>query len=141
MSTRSQIGIYADKKNKIDQPYTVLYKHSDGYIEGTLPLLEEFAKKFKTNRGFFDEEYFGARLIQFLTNQSDDHLKKWQEQRRKETDISPFDMCGYGICGDKMLHGDIEYYYAIYEDRIEVYETHMDCEFKDMTKPIKISKI
>ena len=105
MSTRCQIGIYDESEAKTHEPDALLYKHSDGYEEGTLPILKEFHKKFRESRGFFDAEYFAARLIQHLTNDAD----------------YADSMTGYGI--SKSLHADIEYYYAVYPDRIEMYET------------------
>lgn len=115
MSTRCQIGIYRGLDN-ISCPKVLLYKHSDGYPEGTIPLLKRYVKKIKNIRGW-DIEYLGARLIQALTNRYDRDGKRWAKESNYKYRN---DMCGFGICED--LHCDIEYYYALYPDRIDVYD-------------------
>jgi hypothetical protein len=131
MSTRCQIGIYEEKDSELKDNEVLLYKHYDGYMEGTLPLLKEFVNDFLKSRGFWDTEYLGARLIQFLCNNADEAHKSM------EFTSSSFDFTGYGIC--KHLHGDIEYYYALYPDRIEVYE--VDFDFKDYKDFKKIKTV
>ena len=42
--------------------YVELYKHNDGYPEGTLPWLEEFNKRFVSNNGI-DPSYKMAQLV------------------------------------------------------------------------------
>jgi len=123
MLTRCQIGFYAQKTDKLKNPLVLIYKHSDGYEEGILPQLIEFHKLFIDSRGY-DEEYYPARLIQFLTNHSDKELASFTDRDKKIVDL-----LGYGI--SQGLHGDIEYYYAIYENRIEVYKVPFDSDYKD----------
>ena len=128
MSTRCQIGFYAKKTDKLENPLVLIYKHSDGYEEGTLPQLTEFHKLFMKEKGY-DIEYYPARLVQYLLNYSDNSLK--------ENFPNLIDMCGYGI--SQGLHGDIEYYYAIYEDRIEIYDTPFDGDYNDFELIKKIN--
>lgn len=110
MSTRCNIGIYEDEKSVLENPDIILYKHSDGYPENTLPLLKEFMNNPLNERNRNDYEYQSAWLLHSLIN---DHIRMCIEHKYNENHI------GYGICKD--IHGDIEYYYAIYPNRIEVY--------------------
>jgi hypothetical protein len=120
MSTRCNIGIYEEKEEKLENPDVILYKHSDGYPEGTLPLLKKFMENPKNDRNRYDYEYQSAWLLHTLINQGiEDSITFGYETIH----------VGYGIC--KEIHGDIEYYYAIYPDRIETYKAGFDQEFKD----------
>ncbi len=104
MSTRCQIGFYTDMPTRasIDKPDALIYRHSDGYpdrqygVSATIvPLLLEFTNK----RGFWDSEYCaGYVLAHWMTG-----------------------VTGYGVT--QRLHGDIEYYYAVYDKGLQVYET------------------
>lgn len=71
MSTRCQIGLYQAKPKKLNKPEVLLYKHSDGYPEGTLGALKDFCVFWKGTKGLNNTEYAGARLIQYLTNIDD----------------------------------------------------------------------
>ena len=95
----------------------LLYRHSDGYPDGVLPELEKFLKFWEKARGITDTEYCGARLLQYMCNEMDGIYGKdfMLEDKNNLTGIY-----SYGIC--KNLHGDIEYYYAIYPSAIDIYE-------------------
>ena len=112
MSTRCQIGIYKNEALQLKNWDVLLYKHSDGYVEGTLSLLCDFVYYFNKKRGLTDTEYAGARLIQFLTNQNIFN-----------------NILGYGISKD--FHGDIEYFYKISPTKIEVFKTHFKPNYKE----------
>ncbi len=107
MSTRCQIGFYPAKNSDIAKPQALLYKHLDGYPEGTLPLLEAFCRAFNAKRGLDDIEYAAAWYLHELMTAND--AKGFS---------------GYGIC-DK-FHSDIEYFYFISPTEIRVYETPPD---------------
>ena len=98
MATRSQIGFY-EAGDQLSKPTALIYRHWDGYPEGVLNDIIPILKDFDQNRGLADVEYAAAWLVAKL--KKDDYLN-------------------IGIC--KSLHGDIEYYYAVYPDRIDVYE-------------------
>ena len=120
MSTRCNIGVYEEEDQKLEKPNIILYKHSDGYPEGTLPLLKKFMENPKNNRNRYDSEYESAWLIHTLINQQiEDSIEYGYNLPH----------VGYGICED--IHGDIEYYYAVYPDRIEVYKAGFDQGFRD----------
>lgn len=121
MSTRCQIGVYENDEKKFREFEALIYKHSDGYPSATLPLLIEFVERFLKGRGY-DTEYLSARLVQHLTNESDRDREDYAKQ--KGYDCSAFTFTGYGICKD--FHGDIEFFYAIYPDRIETFEVPFD---------------
>jgi len=126
MSTRSQIGFYDAVESPITKPSMLLYRHSDGYpgsIEkdeyGVVPVLLPYLQKFKLNRGN-DAEYQRARVTSHLMQEHD---------RDRESFL------GYGIqSGEPLLHSDIEFYYAIFPDRLEVYSITWDTSLEDLAK-------
>lgn len=107
MSTRSQIK-YKDSKNNI-----YIYKHSDGYPEGVLPVLVPFVADFFKFRGD-DECYFLAQLIRrfavvdYLYNEK--RAKKHPEIYGKR-EGGVYEFLGWGL--DCEQHGDIEYLYEV----------------------------
>lgn len=123
MSTRCQIGFYKSEKTKITKPYALLYKHSDGYPDSTLPSLIEILGKFEARRGLKDEEYLPAWVSWYLINESVKCFKEWKRGEEINDGIS----CrGHGLCFDKKFHGDIEYYYRITPQKLHVYKIEYD---------------
>lgn len=115
MSTRSQIGIYGNINSNLKGWNVLLYKHSDGYPENLEPLLMNYLKDPQTQRNLNDPEYLGAWLNHYMINEYIMEAKEYYEGRDE-----PILNIGHGICDQ--LHGDIEYYYAVYPDRLEIYE-------------------
>ena len=67
MSTRCHIAVYESEGDaKEDKHHALLYKHSDGYPEGVVPILEPFLKQFKEVRGLDDAEYLAAWTLRAL---------------------------------------------------------------------------
>ena len=97
MATRSQIGFY-EKGDKLSEPTALIYRHWDGYPESVLPEIIPVLQDFDQCRGLYDAEFASAWLVAELK----DYLGN------------------IGI--SKTLHGDIEYYYAVYPGRIEIYK-------------------
>jgi len=128
MSTRCQIGIYESKEKKLKDFEVLLYKHGDGYPEGVLPDIIPFLKWWKDQRGIDDSEYAGARLLQWLCNVHDGCFIT-ENVMRKNTDYTG--IYGCGICKD--FHGDIEYFYKVYPNKVEIYEVPFMEEF-DISK-------
>lgn len=127
MSTRSQIAFYGDKEQELKSWDALIYKHSDGYPEGVLPLLEKFCRAFDKQRGLSDAEYASAWYLIWLGKEREENLARY---RKDSTAMPGFDFIGLGISKD--LHGDIEYFYAVYPDRIEVHAlTHSRYEFNN----------
>ncbi len=116
MSTRCQIGIYESKGKKRKDFEVLLYKHCDGYPEGVLPVILPFLKWWRKERGISDSEHTGARLLQWLCNQSDGELIK---ENPKWVNKDFTGVLGYGIC--KVFHDDIEFFYKIYPNAVKVY--------------------
>lgn len=116
MSTRCQIGVYNKKEDKFEDFQALIYRHADGYPSEVLPEIEKFLKDWKERRGIEDAEYCGARLLQYLCNNKDLFTGT----------------LGYGICNN--FHEDIEYFYKIYPDAIEVYK----CEFDSKPESWKL---
>ena len=136
MSTRCQIGFYEQGVTNLKKHSTLLYKHSDGYPDGVLPIIVPFLKRFNKERGLNDIEYAGAWLVHHLI---EGHIrvmkacyrrmgkgagKVYLDKSLDKSKLNGKDFLGHGICGDHSFHSDIAYYYAIYSDRVEVYETH-----------------
>lgn len=114
MSTRCQIGFYSDAEKDLYRPDVVIYRHSDGYPNGehgVMVALVEWAKTFNKERGLSDSEYAAARALQTLMNTT-----------------APTGTTGYGIDGDKKLHGDIEFYYRVDASGISVYKVRDDAK-------------
>jgi hypothetical protein len=111
MSTRCQIGYYENLE--ATEIKALIYKHNDGYPADTLVSIAEFLKQFGAARGLDDDEYLMAQLLVFLVN----------KQNEGFTDRA-YRFLGFGICGDRKLHGDIEYLYQISPDGVQVYDIY-----------------
>jgi hypothetical protein len=136
MSTRCQIGLYSKKPKKITDVETLLYRHADGYPGsedgkeyGVLADIVPFLKRFNAKRGISDIEYLGAWLVH--------HMIESHMHENKFVEINDRECLSYGVCGVEDFHGDIEYYYAIYPDCIDVYEA----DTNDINKSKLISSI
>lgn len=111
MSTRCQIGFYEPETEDLNKWEALIYRHSDGYPDtehGVVATIKPILDDFNTNRGLDDLEYASAWLVAKLKG-------------------------GYlniGICKD--FHGDIEYYYAVYPDKLEVYQVKWDAEYNHL---------
>lgn len=108
MSTRCQIGFYSSSELELSRPDVVLYRHSDGYPRGehgVLDVLVPFAQRFNKSRGLSDSSYAGARGLEALINAT-----------------APNKTIGYGIDGDRGLHGDIEFYYRVDPSGVYTYK-------------------
>lgn len=107
MGTRSHIAFYRNPDDTdLENWDALIYRHWDGYPEGMLPDIVPVLKDFDEHRGLGDTEYASAWLVKHL---KDDYLN-------------------VGISKD--FHGDIEYLYAVYPDRVDVYATDFDFEGK-----------
>ncbi len=109
MSTRCQIGFYEPESKSLTDFEALIYRHCDGYPgkadgseTGVLADIVPVLRDFDADRGLDDVEYSSAWLVAKLKD--------------TKTNI--------GIC--RAFHGDIEFFYAVYPDRIEVYETPFD---------------
>jgi hypothetical protein len=113
MSTRSQIK-FKDSEHNI-----YVYKHSDGYPEGVLPVLVPFVQEFFAERGN-DECYFLAQVIRrFAIADYKEVLKEiadpesFYNRFTKPRGGQPYQLqfLGWGL--DCIKHADIEYLYEI----------------------------
>jgi len=141
MSTRSQIGFYGGTEKDLNNWQALIYRHSDGYPDGVLPDIMPFLKWWKKDTGRHDDtEYTSARLLQYMTNLHDGRYQKHWEKAEEKGLTGVY---GHGICKD--FHGDIEYFYAVYPDRVDVYETDFNFEgdktINEITKKIKTELI
>jgi hypothetical protein len=117
MSTRCQIAIEGSP--------VYVYKHSDGYPAGVLPVLLPFRDRFYEGRGY-DPEYFLARLLMAFgveertdaahtlanPDPSDPYYKYAASHARKVMEGK--EVLSYGI--DTVIHGDIEFFYWVGKD-------------------------
>jgi hypothetical protein len=134
MSTRSQLGFYRKEPAKatLKKWEALIYRHSDGYPDAVLPDIIPFLKWWKSKRGITDLEYCSARLLQYLCNEYDNHSKEFEKKIGKTALSNDGDytgIYGHGIC--KAFHGDIEYYYAIYPNKVQIYSVGFDKKEKD----------
>lgn len=149
MSTRSQIGFYDKKETPNKKFEALIYRHSDGYPSAVLPDIIPFLKWWKTVRGLSDLEYVSARLLQYLCNEYDVRGKELEKQLgtslSKNTDYTG--TLGHGIC--KGFHGDIEYFYKVYPNSLQIFSCGFDespNEYKllvtiDLEKEVKIEEV
>jgi len=102
MGTRSQIGFYREPgEQNLDNWDALIYRHWDGYPDGVLPDILRCC-------GIFGSIGFGRHRVRLgLVSQT-------LEARLFERWIS------------KGFHGDTEYFYAVYPDRVDVYETALE---------------
>ena len=112
MSTRCQIAFYYDITDALDEPAAMIYRHSDGYpateygvIADLVPALQSFREK----RGFWDAEYTARSVL---------------------CTLATVDGLCYGV--SQKLHGDIDYFYAVYDRRIAVYAAGSAPAFETM---------
>ena len=125
MPTRCQIGFYETEEKDLNNFEALLYRHSDGYQEDVLPEIIPFLKQFNKNRGCSDLEYCSARLLQHMCNKHDEALKEFKTSTHQYT--------GYGICG--AFHGDIEFFYAVHPNRVDVYKVTWTSDPRFRLKP------
>jgi hypothetical protein len=120
MSTRCQIGYYRDFEDEV--PEVLLYKHSDGYPEDTLVAIADFLKEFVPARGVEVPEYLMAQLLVSLVNRSNRERDAFEAKFYADRPAAREpNFLGFGICGDKQLHYDIEYLYKITPAGVQVY--------------------
>lgn len=148
MSTRSNIVIRNQRSwtdhdgEEVEEDERVtLYKHHDGYPEGTVPLLRRF---YQWNGGRnSDVEYSAANLVyyykrwnerndrfnnygdsyplenQSIMNDEDGNLSK--EKTRKAFEVPP-NKTGMGVCTEDHIHGDCEYLWVIEGEVLKMYD-------------------
>jgi len=139
MSTRCQIGFYSSEKKKIENMDVLLYKHSDGYPKEILPLLVHILKRFYEERHQYDEEYMPAWVNWALINESVEKQKQWAQEYEINSPKDGITCIRHGICGDKQLHGDIDFYYRITPKEIHVYEVDYNAESREFKEIHNIS--
>lgn len=102
MSTRAHIVIEGHP--------VMIYKHSDGYPEGVLPVLSDLVLRFNQQRGI-DHEYLAAQIVRAFAFDDADH-------DADSTSPALYNhrpaMTGWGL--DTAMHGDEEYIYLITND-------------------------
>lgn len=136
MSTCCQIGFYEQENTNLLKPDILLYRHSDGYPGtangkkyGVLTDLVPFLNLFQKRRGLNNIEYVAAWTlhhlisihIEIMKNVYNDPLDERKDGR---------DCLGNGIC--KEFHRDIEYYYAVHNLKLTVYEVNFSVKEKEM---------
>ena len=120
MSTRAQIVVKGNEEAKI-------YKHSDGYPDGVMPVLTELLQQFIAERGN-DPEYCTAQIIRAFARDDEKHRIRQLEYLEKEIlnladkqeasfyktlkeSYSKPSMLSWGVSND--WHLDIEYFYYV----------------------------
>jgi hypothetical protein len=95
MSTRCQIEFYDADPTDAAEPAARIYKHSDGYPDGVLPLLKTLEKVLAKGNNMY-----GARL-----SDPEWAAAEFVSQFRKKM--------GGNIYVTQTIHGDIEYLYRV----------------------------
>jgi len=115
MSTRAQIKL-KDSEDNIH-----IYKHSDGYPQGVMPVLAPFVERFMKNRGY-DASHLLCQIVRVFAVRG--HINSCMETddmyKPKPGDYFSFDgdYIGWGL--DCCKHGDIDYLYEI-DDEGSIY--------------------
>ena len=145
MSTRCQIGFYAKGETNLNKYNGLIYRHCDGYPEeGVLPDIMPFLRWFNKARGLDDLDYAAARLLQYLCNIDDGQTKAMNKNLgHKQTVLEKIALTGiynYGILN--RFQDDIEYFYAIHPDKIDIFEVDFNGEEapKDINDRVKLIK-
>ncbi len=128
MSTRCQIEWIWDKEK------CLTYRHSDGYPDGVVPDLLEYLKwmGFRAD----DLEYCVATWFYFTKRYYEQEFLKGKRWNSDEVahDCNSIVKLGYGVCADKQLHGDIEYFYEVDLKKREIRAYNVNNRFTDKVK-------
>lgn len=116
MSTRCQIVVQADAQSFVtpdqDGLHPVyIYKHSDGYPRGVMPILGPLIAHFNKTRGA-DAPYLVAQIVRAFAVADFQHDAK-----------STQSMIGWGL--DNSFHGDVEFIYYIKASKTQGYEVEI----------------
>jgi len=105
--TECQIAVYPKRDASLKDFEALLFVRNDGYpgeldgsLPGIVPEIVPFILKFLEKCGYYDESYLAARLLCFLCD-------------------GPDVVTGHGI--DKHFRPGNSYFYAIFDDRLEVW--------------------
>lgn len=120
MSTRCQIGFYEREEQDLNKPTVLLYKHSDGYPEGVMPFIVKFLRKDGAIGRRTDIEYLSAWFMYFLIKENVKEMRPFAEKYNKD----PEDFLGHGISDG--FHGDIEYFYAVYPEKVLICDGNLN---------------
>lgn len=139
----------------------LIYRHLDGYPQGkhgVIQTLRPVLKAIAKQTGIDDGEYTAAWVLySFMQNhvvqQKKYYTRRYRQAVRKDEkkDMRYFkkkmktpDFLSYGVCGDRLIHGDIAYFYRVYANAgtigsgcIEVWEptsTKKTFDLKPMSK-------
>lgn len=116
MSTRSQICIKRDTEGFKETGGIYIYKHSDGYPEGVMPVLKDVVSRFVKNRGN-DAPYLLCQIVRHFAAIDRDYAIQAitnNEPYGKPKEGERFgygEFTGWGL--DTVEHGDIEYLYEV----------------------------
>lgn len=128
MSTRTQIAV---KGSEIK-----IYKHSDGYPTGVLPVLVPFMHDFLKRRGN-DPEYMLARcLMAFARDEEEDRKKQVEKYQSKDSDLPSLveyykqpSVLGFGL--DLEWHVDLAWFYILDGEKATIEIWRPDRSFWD----------
>ena len=143
MSTRANIVV----KGGYNKLY--FYRHSDGYPEGAMPLLEKFMQLIKDGVIRNDVSQASGWLIIFGAEEYKTHqvpeedvldykiTKEATEKWKDKIPSIPNKSCGYhstwkvgSIEPTDSIHGDVEYVYVLDLEKKTI-ETYEACEYDD----------
>ena len=133
MSTRANVIIESKKYDE----RIILYRHSDGYPEGTLPTLEIFMDWMKSDKIRNDVSQGGSWLIILGAMELDTILEFGTSEGYgiKDTFRPPKDWKSGSYEITTCIHNDIEYLYTIDMDTREL--TYRQVEYGEAAKQWK----
>lgn len=105
MSTRCQIAVQDNENIKI-------YKHSDGYPDGVIPVLLRRVQSFMEHRGW-DPSYLTARILMAFGVEEAIRRKEWETHEHDVFRRMAKEPCVLGFGLDTDWHGDIEFAYVV----------------------------
>lgn len=113
MSTRSNIGFYKDGQKSLERFEMILYRHCDGFPKDVLAEIVPVLKNVIALGGWIPRD-----AAKMLVDQSEDRI-------------------GFS----EGIHWDINYFYAVYPDRIEVFKMRIGAKpdvGKDWIKTVQL---
>lgn len=117
MSTRAQICLKRDTAGFKETGGIYIYKHSNGYPEGVMPILSEFVTRFVKERGN-DAPYLLCQIVRAFAAVDRESVIQAVIKNDKYGTPSGLDRFAYGgdYTGwglDTIEHDDIEYLYEV----------------------------
>ncbi len=123
MSVRGQIGFYSNNEMCLENYNILLYIHRNSTPEYVIPIIGSVLENKSKYRNYINYEYLSAWILyEFMSKRVKLNLEKDKYIVGIENDGIPAkDFLGFGI--SDRIHVDIEYFYCIFPNRIDIFKT------------------